>query len=336
MEDGVTHRTQSFQPVSRKLISARARSRRADWDRLAAGVTNDSGECAGSRYQSGMQATIRATIWQQQIPLGAGVLLALLGFILGHAVSGPGVQLNPFAAGHPAEPVLAKLLVWACVSVITCGCRQPLRDLLVARRRSPLLLLVALAFGPVTLADVAGSQFAIAASGYPTCAPGAVPLPPFFSFLPRTMILGTTMLLVLLAWSRHLANRAAAETVEAAPAPALKWPVAPPALPGEWLEIPEAPLLRVRAADVDLIRSAGNYSEIVAAGRLYLVRATLTELADRFAPLGYVRIHRQTIVNAQRVCAVRPQPGGRAVVHLYCGTALPIGGRYVDALRALR
>ncbi|WP_233503449.1 LytTR family DNA-binding domain-containing protein [Sphingomonas psychrotolerans] len=252
-------------------------------------------------------------------------------------MSGPGVQLNPFAAGHPAEPVVAKLLVWACVFVITCGCRQPLHDLLVARRRSPLLLLVALAFGPVIIADVVGSQFAIAASGYPTCAPGAVPLPPFFSFLPRTVILGTTMLLVLLAWSRHLANRSAAETVEAAPAPAPapEWPVAPPATPGEWLELPEAPLLRVRAADVDLIRSAGNYSEIVTAGRIYLVRVTLTELADRFAPLGYIRIHRQTIVNAHRVRAVHPEPGGRAVVHLYCGISLPVGGRYVDALRAL-
>lgn len=265
------------------------------------------------------------TIWEQQIPLAAAALLALLGFLLGHGLSSPGIQLNPFVGGHPAESVFGKLLVWACVFAITCGCRQPLRDLIATQRRSPLLL-VPLAFGPIAVADIVGSRFAVAISGYLTCAPSAVPLPPFVSFVPRLAILGTTVLLVLLAWNRHLANGSVPAAAE--PAPAAR---------GEWLDLPEAPLLRVRAGDVVLIRSAGNYSEVVGNnGRVHLVRATLTELAARFAPLGFIRIHRQTIVNPRHVREIRPEPGGRTIVHLYCGISVPLGGRYMEAIGALR
>jgi len=265
------------------------------------------------------------TIWEQQIPLAAAALLALLGFLLGHGLSSPDVQLNPFAGEHPAESVLGKFLVWACIFAIACGCREPLRDLIAAQRRSPLLL-VLLAFGPIAVADIAGSRFAIAISGYLTCAPGAVPLPPFFSFVPRLAILGTTVLLLLLAWNRQLANGSA---------PAAADPV--PAAGGDWLDLPEAPLLRVRVGDVALIRSAGNYSEIVADnGRVHLVRATLTQLATRFAPLGYIRVHRQTIVNARHVREIRPEPGGRTIIDLYCGISVPLGGRYMEAMGALR
>jgi hypothetical protein len=117
---------------------------------------------------------------------------------------------------------------------------------------------------------------------YPACAQGAVPLPSLFGFLPRAAILGTTVLLILLAWSRHLAERAVALDAELAPAP----DGSRPTIAGEWLVLPEAPLLHLRAEEVVLIRSAGNYSEIVTDRQVHLVRATLTVLAGRFAALG--------------------------------------------------
>jgi DNA-binding LytR/AlgR family response regulator len=156
------------------------------------------------------------------------------------------------------------------------------------------------------------------------------------NFLPRSVILGTTVLLALLAWNRHLANRSAAAATEPVLAHAPALPVPRPAVRGEWLDLPESPMLRVRTDDVVLIRSAGNYSEIVANGRVHLVRATLTELASRFAPLGYVRVHRQTIVNARHVREICPEVGGRTIVHLYGGISVSLGGRYLDAMDALR
>lgn len=283
-------------------------------------------------YAQGMTRT-HPTIWDRQIPLAAGALLALFGFLLGYGVSGMALQLNPFAAEHPAHSPLVKMLVWALAVAIGCGCRRPLAELLHEGRRSPLLL-VALAFVPVVLADVLASQFAVAISGYPTCAPGAPPLPPFFSFLPRAAILGTAVLLSLLAWGHYLARRAAEDAAELAPIMAYPQPERV-ADSGDWLDLPESPLLRLRAQDVVLIRSAGNYSEIVANGRAHLVRATLTELSHRFAPLGFVRVHRQTMVNARQVREIRRDPGGRTVIELLCGVSVSPGRSYVRSVEAL-
>ena len=104
---------------------------------------------------------------------------------------------------------------------------------------------------------------------------------------------------------------------------------------GAWLDFPEAPLLRVRADDVALIRSAGNYSEIVARDRVHLVRATLSELADRLEPSGFVRVHRQTVINARGVRQICRDGAGRALIHLACGHAVPVGRRYMTAIDAL-
>lgn len=276
-----------------------------------------------------MATRIRESIWQLQIPLSMGLALALLGFLLGYGLGGLGAPSDPFAAEHPAEAALARLLTWGAAFTIGWASRGPLHELIAAPRQSSLLL-VALAFLPVTVTDLLATQLAVAFSSYQSCAPGAPPPPPLFS-LPRAAILGTTVLLTLLAAARHVANRAAAAAFDPAPAPRF----VAPAMPGEWLDLPEAPLLRIRADDVTLIRSAGNYSEIVANGRVHLVRATLSELAHRFAPLCFVRVHRQTVVNARLIREVCREPGGRPVIHLSCGTALPLGRRYRDAMKAL-
>lgn len=278
-----------------------------------------------------MAADVRESIWERQIPLSAGVAMGLLGFLLGYAMGGIGTPVDPFVAERPEEARLANLLVWGLTLTIGFACREPVGELVSAPQRSPLLLAV-LAFAPVTVADLLASQFAIAISGDLRCAPGMPPLPSIFSFLPRAAILGTTVLLALLAWGRHLENHARRESDDMAFTPS---PEAYSAVPGEWLHLPEAPFLRVRVQDVALIRSAGNYSEIVANGRVHLVRATLSELAHRFAPLGFVRVHRQTVVNARQVREIRREPSGRPVVHLACGTPIPLGRRFRSAVEAL-
>lgn len=278
-----------------------------------------------------MTTEVRESIWEQQIPLSAGLALGLLGFLLGYAVGGMGTPVDPFVAERPDEARLANLLVWGPVLAIGFACREPVRDLLAVPQR-PLLMLTVLAFVPVTIADLLSSQLAIAISGDMRCAPGTPPLPSVLSFLPRAAILGTTVLLALLAWGRHLENLARGGSDDMVLTPL---PEAYSAMSGEWLHLPEAPLLRVRIQDVTLIRSAGNYSEIVANGRVHLVRATLSELAHRFAPLGFVRVHRQTVVNARQIREIRREPGGRPIVHLACGMPIPLGRRFRSAIEAL-
>lgn len=277
-----------------------------------------------------MKTNVHRWVWDQQIPLAAGALLALFGFVLGYGMGGAALQLNPFAPEHPAEAPFIKMIVWSLALAIGCGCREPVANLL-ARRGSPLLLL-ALAFAPVMIADLLASRFAIGISGYPTCAPGAVPLPALVSFLPRGAILGTAVLLSLLAWGQHLARRAAAEAAELEPIVAYPEPGEKPLRDGEWLALPEAPLLRLRIADIVLIRSAGNYSEVVANGRAHLVRVPLTDLAHRLAPMGFIRVHRQTVVNGRQVREIRKGAGGHRIVELLCGVSVTLGRSYAQSV----
>jgi len=102
-----------------------------------------------------------------------------------------------------------------------------------------------------------------------------------------------------------------------------------------WLEFPEAPLLRLRTRDVAQIRSAGNYSEIDGAAGTHLVRAPISQLEQRLASRGFVRVHRQTLVNRRHVRALRRDQAGRPILLLANGRCVPVGRSYraqVDAL----
>lgn len=273
-----------------------------------------------------MQAMARESIWNLRVPLSAAVALALFTFVLGYGMGGLEAGADGYAARHPDEARLARLLVWGALLTIGWGCRRPIQDL-VGRNPSPFML-GALAFVPVMIAELAASRFTIAFSPYELCGPNGPPALPPLVDLPRSVVLGSTALFSLMAWGKHLSGRVSFE----------EEPVAPPNpwLPstGEWLDLPEAPFLRVRASDVSHIRSAGNYSEIVAHGRVHLVRAPLSELATRFAPHGFVRVHRQVVVNPCHVSQIYREASGRPAVQLRCGALLPLGRSYRSALAA--
>jgi hypothetical protein len=100
----------------------------------------------------------------------------------------------------------------------------------------------------------------------------------------------------------------------------------------EWIDFPEAPLLRLRVDDIRLIRSAGNYSEIVGETGTWLVRAPLSDLAARLFPKGFVRVHRRVVINARHVRLVSRDPSGRPAITLSCGGTVSVGRSYRDQL----
>jgi len=283
-----------------------------------------------------MERTANESIWDIRVPLSAAAALALFTFLLGFGMGGMQAGADSFATEHPDEARLARLLVWGAMLTIAWASRKPVQEMLQAPRQSPLLL-GALAFVPVTLAELASSRFAFAILPYELCGPDGPALPPsLVSFLPRSAILGSTALLTLMAWARHLADRRRAQDPDDyyEPLPILLPPANARSDGEQWLDLPEAPFLRVRACDVAQIRSAGNYSEILAHGRVHLVRAPLSELAERFAALGFVRVHRQVVVNRGHVSQIYREAGGRPAVQLRCGTIVPLGRSYRTALAA--
>jgi two-component system LytT family response regulator len=60
-------------------------------------------------------------------------------------------------------------------------------------------------------------------------------------------------------------------------------------------------ILFIRAQDVDSIEAEGNYVRLNVATSSYLVRETINSIESQLDPRTFVRIHRSTIVNINRV-----------------------------------
>ena len=109
------------------------------------------------------------------------------------------------------------------------------------------------------------------------------------------------------------------------------WP-RPPTAVNEWLTLAEAPFLRVRASEVTVITSAGNYCELATANGPVLVRAPLGVLAERWAEAGFLRAHRGWLVNRARVSRMGRGRAGRCTVLMDDGTVAPVGDAWREAL----
>ena len=84
--------------------------------------------------------------------------------------------------------------------------------------------------------------------------------------------------------------------------------------------------------DLDWLEAAGNYVRLHAGKERHLIRATLTELSSRLDPRRFVRIHRSTIVNVDRIHEIQPWAGGDYVAVLQDGQQLRVSRTYRDHL----
>ena len=91
-------------------------------------------------------------------------------------------------------------------------------------------------------------------------------------------------------------------------------------------------LFFVRVETVDWFESEGNYIRLHAGARTHLVRGRLSALAARLDPDRFMRIHRSTIVNIDRIKEVHPWFGGDYLVTLVDGTQLKLTRKYRSVL----
>jgi len=86
------------------------------------------------------------------------------------------------------------------------------------------------------------------------------------------------------------------------------------------------------APDIDRIEAEGNYARIRARGRSVLVRESLGELERQLDPDRFFRIHRSTIVNADRVREIQTMFKGEHVVITTDGARLSLTRKYRELL----
>ena len=84
----------------------------------------------------------------------------------------------------------------------------------------------------------------------------------------------------------------------------------------------------VRAADVDAIEAQGNYVRLSVAKSSHLLRDTLNNIESQINPRRFVRIHRRTIVNIDRVKEVQTWARGEYRVVLFTGACYTLSRTY--------
>ena len=88
----------------------------------------------------------------------------------------------------------------------------------------------------------------------------------------------------------------------------------------------------LRVEEIDWIRTVGNYVRLQVGRDSHLMRETMTAMEAKLDPDRFMRIHRSTIVNLDRVKEVQPWAKGEYVVIMRDGTRLIMSRRYRERL----
>ncbi len=90
----------------------------------------------------------------------------------------------------------------------------------------------------------------------------------------------------------------------------------------------------VRMADIDWCEAQGNYVRVHVGRQEHLVRDTMSHLESELDPQQFVRIHRSTIVNVDRIQEMQSSLNGEYVVLLRTGDRLTLSRGYRDTIHA--
>lgn len=91
----------------------------------------------------------------------------------------------------------------------------------------------------------------------------------------------------------------------------------------------------LKAEEIDWIEAEGDYMKFHVAGRTHLMRETMARLEARLDPKRFIRIHRSTIVNIDRLRKLSPSFAGEYAVILHDGTKLKLSRGYHERIAAL-
>jgi two-component system LytT family response regulator len=94
-------------------------------------------------------------------------------------------------------------------------------------------------------------------------------------------------------------------------------------------------LLYLKLADIDWIEAADDLVRLHAGRHVYEHRSTLSQLEQRLPATRFLRIHRSTIVNLERIREFQPWFQGDWILVLADGTRLQSGKSYRQKIRDL-
>ncbi len=87
--------------------------------------------------------------------------------------------------------------------------------------------------------------------------------------------------------------------------------------------------------EIDWIEAAGNYVRLHSGGQAHMIRETMAALETKLDPHKFLRIHRSTIVNIERIKELQPWFHGDYAVLLDDGARLTLSRSYRERLREI-
>ncbi len=91
----------------------------------------------------------------------------------------------------------------------------------------------------------------------------------------------------------------------------------------------------IRAEDVDWVEAADNYVKLHVGKEAHLLRETMAEMDRLLDPRRFVRIHRSTILNVDRIHTIESWGAGEFLFILADGSKLASSRSYRDRLRSV-
>ncbi len=94
-------------------------------------------------------------------------------------------------------------------------------------------------------------------------------------------------------------------------------------------------ILLLDLADILAVQAEGNYVSLQHRPNPYLVHESLSSMAEKLKPYGFIRIHRSVVVNISAVEEIQPLPTGEYRLRVKGGKEYMVTRKYKDNLRDL-
>jgi two-component system LytT family response regulator len=94
-------------------------------------------------------------------------------------------------------------------------------------------------------------------------------------------------------------------------------------------------ILFISPGDVVAVQAEGNYVSLQRESDSYLLRESISRVAEKLKPYGFIRIHRSALVNTEFVIEIKPYPAGKCGLRVKGGKEYPVTGAYKKNLKPL-
>lgn len=94
-------------------------------------------------------------------------------------------------------------------------------------------------------------------------------------------------------------------------------------------------ILFLDLAEIVAVQAEGNYVSLRHRPNPYLLHESLSSMAEKLKPYGFIRIHRSVVVNISAVQEIQPLPTGEYRLRVKSGEQYLVTRTYKDNLRDL-